>query len=260
MRAFVTALTLAVLTLWAASARATIQPVFNLEEGWNNPNLQITMDPFWEAFGLPDRGTNFYTTGAPDAGSQIWDRFDPHSPFYQAWFGSYVVSDFPAPQEWPAHCPAEIPLSIANVQAITQVDQLAWLHGFGDPAPQADFGETQVFGPDGAGFFLMVATIYTHSDLGGGQLLGPGGVPVPSLPFYPIVGGAFDPAAFDVPSAYAPVQYVAEIRFKYDVPSAMFLVIYASQAAWSLADGTRHETSSEVAFGQVEMLLGTTFQ
>lgn len=257
MRSIVAVSVMLIASLVSLSASA-VQPVFDLSPGWNRPAFTIDMTQFWQPAGLPDTGTNFYTTGAPLPGSTVWERFDPLSPFYQAWFGAYVVGDFPAASEWsPEPRDADdIPQTIANLEAITVVDQIAWLSGFGDPHPHAEVDRSSVrVCRIRDGFFRLRMRIATDSDVGDGQLLGAGGAPVPSLPFYP----PFSQRATLV-TPYAPVRYDAVILFRFDRASNTFLVIYESSAHWTLRDGSEHRTSDEVADEQAEMLAETAFQ
>lgn len=241
--------TLLVLCALEAQARADLTPQFNyIASGWIAPPLSIDMTPYWNAFGLPDQGTNYYSAGAPVGTSPYWERFDPKSPLYQGWFGVYVVDNFPCASEWSQRnlTPADIPCSIANVQAIISADQYVWLAAYGDPTPVATFNASSVVvsnAPDG--YFLLYGAISTDSDVGG---------TIPSFTWYPPY--ADESTLVD---AYAPVTYNAVARFKYIQEANELVVVYASGAEWTLLDGTKHATPPVVVAEQLAMVFATSF-
>lgn len=226
-------------------ARAEVDPTFNfIAKAWINPPFKFSMDAIWQGAGLPDRGNNFYVFAAPSSQS-FAERYDPLSPRYQAWEGAYVDSAFAFASEWPALRERDIPQSIETVKKLVEADQAAWLFGAGDPAPLARTLTARVVGPDCDGFFLMLSTIETHSDVGDG---------VSQLPLYPPFS-----AVSALVTPYDVVLYEASTRFKYDVDRGVFLVAYASNTIWRTIGGRVHGASPEVAFEQLAMLRGTTF-
>jgi len=242
-------MTMLVLCAFEAQARADLVPQFNYAApGWISPPLSIDMTPYWNDFGLPDQGTNYYSAGAPVGTSPFWERFDPKSPLYQGWFGVYVVNDFPCASEWsqPNLKPADIPCSIANVEDIISVDQFVWLAAYGDPTPVATFDASSVFvsnAPDG--YFLLYGAISSDSDVGG---------TIPTFTWYPPY--ADESALVD---AYAPVTLNAIARFKYIPDANELVVIYASGTEWTLLDGTKRATPPGVLAEQTAMVFATSF-
>jgi hypothetical protein len=232
-----------------ASAGAPLVPRFDfVAPGWISPPLSIDMSPYWAAFGLADRGTNYYSAGAPLGPSPYWERFDPVSPLYQAWFGVYVVDDFPFAAEWRRRDPtvADIPDSIADVEALIVADQYVWLAAYGDASPVSEIEPSSVvvFGvPDG--YFVMVATMRTSSDVGG---------TMPSFAWYPPYS-----TSASLVAPYAPTTYDIVARFKYIPSSRELVVVYASDAAWTLLDGTRMSTPADVRLEQLGMVFGVRF-
>jgi hypothetical protein len=236
------------LALTLSSPARALTPDFDyIARGWINPPNTVNMAPYWGAFGLQDQGTNYYTSGAPVAPSLYWERFNPESPLYQAWFGCYVVSDFPFASEWskPNLTSDDIPNTIANVQQLVTIDQFVWLAAYGDPSPLALIDPNSVFVlPAGDGYFLLYATMATHSDVGS---------PTGIYPWHPPYSAHSDEVA-----AFAPVTYAAVARFKYFPSPDRLVVVYASSAAWATLDGTRHFTPPMVAAQQLEMVYSTT--
>lgn len=240
-------LALLVVITFTTKARADLTPTFRfMAPGWISPPLTISMTPYWGAFGLPDQGVNYYSSGAPRAPSPYWERFDPTSDLYEAWFGSYVVNDFPCASEWAHPTPTTMPCTVANVQALAFVDQYVWLAAYGDPSPLAQVDPASVVvlpAPDG--YFVMYAQIASHSDLGAPTSL------YGFDPPYSLYSSVVPP--------YQPVTLNSVARFKY-IPSANELVIvYASGTQWTLLDGTKKCTPPVVEAEQLAMVFSTTF-
>jgi hypothetical protein len=226
----------------ARQAAADVVPQFNyLAPGWL-PLQTISLTPFWSAAGLPETGTNYYSLGAPLPGSPYWERFDPNSPYYQAWFGAYVVGNFQFASEWekPNLQPSDISQSVARVEALSVVDQDAWLEGYGNTAPNTQVvPNSTVVVPAGNGFFRVFYTLTSESDVGG---------TIPQYPFYP----PYSTASNLVPP-YQPVVIEATLLLKYLPVEKELIVIYASNTTWKLKDGSFHTTSLPVIAQQFEM-------
>jgi hypothetical protein len=247
--AFAAALSFASIALAPSESQAAdLVPSFGfIAPGWLPP-LTISMTPFWSAAGLPETGTNYYSAAAPaSASTPFWERFDPFSPLYEAWFGTYVVDNFQFADEWHHATSAhDIPNSIQRVLTLASVDQIAWLTGFQDPHPLATIVPSSVVvAPATGGSFLMHAQIQSHSDVGG---------TIPSFPFYP----PFSTSSSNV-DPYADVTLSATFLFKY-VPSQNELVIvYSSGTQWTTLDGVSHTTPLSVTAEQLAMMAATTF-
>lgn len=78
-------------------------PIFQSAEGWL-PYTDLgwnSMDEHWKAIptsaGTMDiKGCNYYVFPSPHSGETHSAHFDPASPFFQAFFGIYVVSPLPS--------------------------------------------------------------------------------------------------------------------------------------------------------------------
>jgi hypothetical protein len=249
-RAVAAALTFTPLALTPSAARAAdLVPSFGfIAPGWLPPQT-ISMTPFWSAAGLPETGTNYYSAGAPGSPSTpFWERFDPSSPLYQAWFGAYVVDNFQFANEWNHAVVSvhDIPNSVQRVLALAAVDQIAWLTGFQDPQPlAAPIPSSLVVVPAANGYFLAYLQVRSHSDVGG---------TIPSFPFYPPYATLSSMVA-----AYAEVTLSAAILFKYISSKNELVIVYSSGTQWTTLDGASHSTPPSVMGMQLAMMADTTF-
>ncbi len=246
-RHFAVALAFSSLVLIPTAARADdLVPTFDfIAPGWLQP-LSTSMTPFWSAAGLPETGTNYYSSGAASSSSPYWERFDPSSPLYQAWFGTYVVDDFQFASEWnhPVVRVQDIPNSVQRVAALATVDQIAWLAGYQDPTPYASVEPSSiVVVPAADGYFFLSMQMNTHSDVGGS---------IPEFPWYP-------PYATNASSVdpYASVTANSVALFKFIPSKNELVVIYASAAQWTTLDGAKHATPPWVSAEQLAMMLST---
>jgi hypothetical protein len=249
-RAVAVVLTLLVLVLAPSGARAADRvPRFGfIAPGWLQP-LNISMTPFWSAAGLPETGTNYYSAGAPASPSTpFWERFDPSSRLYQAWFGTYVVDNFQFASEWnhPIVSVEDIPNSVQRVFALATIDQVAWLTGFQDPHPSAALvSSSVVVVPMANGYFLAYGQIQSHSDVGG---------TIPSFPFYPPYA-----TRSSMVSTYANVTLNATLLFKCISSTSELVIIYSSATQWTTLDGVSHSTPPSVTAMQLAMMAATSF-
>lgn len=133
----------------------------NLNPNWINGVVKFDMTPIWRKHGIDAKGINYYTIGNVKNG--LSSRFDPLSPFYQAWLGCYIVQ-FDNERNW-------------NVQdhfSLGEADQKYWLKLYGDPSPMADIpqkafedlGKIQISGFSGK---LYEGACWSHSDVGSGN-------------------------------------------------------------------------------------------
>lgn len=241
-------LVLLILTPSVATAQPP-EPTFGLvTPGWVDPPLAFPLDYFWHASNFPESGTTFYTSAAPIAGSTYWERFNPNSDRYQAWFSTYVIQDFSFGSEWNQPC-----LGVQNIQKSIQrlidlslIDQKTWLAAYGDPNPRADIVPGSIaVAPLHNNEFLLLYTLRTHSDVGG---------TIPAFPWYP-------PYATEAAcvSPYQDILVNAVFRFTYDAPSHCLLVTFFSGNEWTTNDGVLHATPAYVFHEQVQMLRHVTF-
>lgn len=64
-----------------------------MPKNWiQQPNRQ-SMNAIWSGEGMNVKGENYYYLPAPIEGKTFSQRFDPTSPYFQSWFGIYVVKD-----------------------------------------------------------------------------------------------------------------------------------------------------------------------
>ena len=128
----------------------------NIPDGWINGIVLMDMTSTWRKAGIEARGLNYFTVGAIKDG--LSSRYDPASPYYQAWFGGYIVR-FDQERDW---TPQEhVLLGIA--------DQEKWLRYYGDPNPAMKFttdnqGETVTLGKYKTKIYFWSGI--THSDVG----------------------------------------------------------------------------------------------
>jgi hypothetical protein len=136
----------------------------------------IEMDPVWKKEGLDVIGTNYFTIGAINNG--ISTRYDPTSPYYQAWLGGYVVK-FNQKRKW----------SISDHSKLAEADQKNWLILYGNKNPRIkvdydnlkDLGEIVIGGFNGQ---LYEASIYSDSDVGKGKIKFYDKLQIAALAFY----------------------------------------------------------------------------
>jgi hypothetical protein len=245
--ALMTLLVLASLVL-SPTAKADTVPSFPLiARGWISPPLVQDMTPFWHVdFGQQETGTNYYSTGAPKDGSTTWERFDPNSPMYEAWFGAYVVNNFEYASEWatPPTSPNQVQGTVAKILTLGTIDQFVWLYAYGDPAPVATL-DTPSTTYLGNGQFLLRVNMQTHSDFGASS---------PPFPWVP----DFAPYASQV-APFAPVTLPITFVFTYDTTAQELYVRYASGTEWTTLDGCHHETPQRIYTEQALMMAATRF-
>ena len=90
---------------------------------WIPATMIFDMSPVWKRFGLNALGVNYFTIGAVKNGMSM--RFDPTSPYYQAWLGGYIVR-FPEERTW----------TIDEHFELGVADQKNWLQLYGVKNPE----------------------------------------------------------------------------------------------------------------------------
>jgi hypothetical protein len=243
-------LALAVLATGNGAAHAAdLVPQFGYLAPGFAPIQTVQAGQFWNAFGFQETGIGYYTSGGPkDASTTIWERFNPNSPYYQVFFGCYVIDNFATASEWnkPDLQVSDVQGSIQRLLALGSADQIAWLSGFGDPHPNATPDPSSIVViKDGPRLFTMYVRFATDSDLG---------FPDPQFGFYP---GYNQFANLVAPNA--PITVEAVLTFTYDDAHQNFVVVYASNAHWTLSDGTAKQTPAWVEAQQARMVGSTSF-
>ena len=139
-----------------------VRPIFSyLPAGWTSPMKQ-DMNTIWEPLGL--RGMNYFTFGgAKTLFSKYARRSDPHSKFYQAWFGVYVIQGGEDRFTLMGN-----DIDIEALGRLAQFDQIAWLTAMGDSQPTATwtgFIRQDRILIEGIERPCFEGTIVSHSDL-----------------------------------------------------------------------------------------------
>lgn len=130
----------------------------NLPLGWMNCTTIFDISHVWKRAGMEAIGVSYFTVG--DIENGLSSRFNPNSPYYQAWVGGYVVR-FSHPREW----------TVSDHFSLAASDQKDWLKQFGDPGPLAipDFTNVQEKGKIKVSGFsgnLYKGGIWSHTDMG----------------------------------------------------------------------------------------------
>lgn len=128
-----------------------------LEPNWINGLATFDMSETWKKVGLKAIGINYFTIGSVKNG--ISTRFDPTSPFYQAWLGGYIVRPEDK-KDW----------AISDHWKLGEADQNAWLSLYGDPDPETRPSKDSFksLGKVSLGKFhgeIFEGAAQTHSDL-----------------------------------------------------------------------------------------------
>jgi hypothetical protein len=214
---------------------------------WFTP-LSFPLDTAWAAFGYPDRGTTYYSSAAPLGSSSYWDRFNPESDRYEAWFGAYVIADFAYASEWSemSLTTCDIAKSVQHLQDLAVADQFAWQTAYGDPAIVATITPGSVYvHPVEGRWFAMGLQLQSHTDVGG---------TIPAFSWYP----PYAQEASRV-TAYANTTFNTFYLFTYDAASKHLLVKFFSGTEWTTLDGVHHVTPRHVYLEMFQMFSATTF-
>ena len=137
-----------------------------------SPFAQQDMDEIWKSISL--RGVNYYSIGEPKQGSNYSQRSDCKSPYYQAWFGTYVIDAknqlFDFPNEEINTNSIKIIEKLLNIGVL---DQSSWLYAMKDPN---GLTSTSIINPnrkiepkdiliDGQQAHIIEISMNSHSDL-----------------------------------------------------------------------------------------------
>lgn len=215
------------------------------------PPGAFDLTPVWSAFGFPESGLSYAFVGGPSGSSPFWERFDPSGTTYEAFFGAYVIKNWPFASDWnkPHVQVADVTRSANELIALGNLDQLAWLSFynayFGGPTGSSYVdGSLHIF-PADDGFFLLTFLIDTFSDFG---------TTTPPAPWEP----AYSPASGV--SAWQPIRAEASVLVTYDPASGDFLAIYGSGASYTMADGSKENTPLGTFVQIARMMAATSFQ
>lgn len=133
----------------------------HLEPDWINGVMIFDMTPIWRKHGIDAKGINYWTIGEVKNG--LSSRFDPLSPYYQAWLGCYIVQ-FDKNREW----------GVQEHFSLGEADQKYWLKLYGDTSPLTttsnkafkDLGKIEISGFSGK---IYEGAAKSHSDVGLGN-------------------------------------------------------------------------------------------
>lgn len=126
-----------------------------------NGMMIFDMTPVWKRAGIDAEGINYFTIGKIENG--LSSRFDPESPYFQLWFGGYIVK-FAEDREW----------TLKDHFQLGVEDQMEWLRMYGDPNPlvQGDFDKVKMLGNiiiNGHKGKLYEGGGWSNSDVGNGK-------------------------------------------------------------------------------------------
>lgn len=132
----------------------------SLNDHWINSYMLFDMTSVWKNFGIDAVGVNYFTMG--HLKNNISSRFVVESPYYQSWFGTYLVR-FNEERDW----------SINDHFRLAEADQKEWLKMYGDQNPIAkiDFEsamKVKTLKISGYNADLYKGDIRSHSDVGKG--------------------------------------------------------------------------------------------
>lgn len=127
---------------------------------WISSHILSDMTPIWRKCGINATGLNYYTIGNIEKG--ISTRYDYTSPYYQAWFGGYIVSFADKKR-----------MSINDHFMLAETDQESWLKLFGDSDPMCKAvlsSVTQLGGIEISGYKAQIfqGSMLSHTDVGNG--------------------------------------------------------------------------------------------
>lgn len=195
----------------------------NLSPHWINSIMPYDMTPVWKRDGMDASGVNYFTVGAIKNGMS--ERFNPNSPYYQSWFGGYIVK-FVNPKKWTLHDHYELAVS----------DQKNWLRKFGNTNPYLEIdsdrtkelGSLSISGYEGK---LYEGGIWSDTDVGERNK---------TIPFFS--------KRWEEPSLLNSYQniylygYIAIIEITPNVKA----VLYANGAKYKDTKGKNHDTFLEI--------------
>ncbi len=156
--------------VWKLNRRPANQEILNgvkprfgyLPSPWVSPMMKQQMNQIWEPLNL--KGMNYFTFAGPkNIFAKFVERMNPYSPYYQAWFGVYIIK---APQERFGFDQDE--MDVKELGKLAVYDQNAWLKATGDPNPLVrgehyeKAGKIRVGGTERT---LYEGTMTSHADI-----------------------------------------------------------------------------------------------
>lgn len=195
----------------------------NLKPHWIPSIMTYDMTPVWQKDNLDVCGVNYFTIGAIQNGMS--ERFNADSPYYQAWFGGYLVK-FANTKPW----------TIAKHYDLTVSDQKNWLRVYGDKKPYVavDTPKSKVIGDitiNGYNGKLYEGAIWSDTDVGMGNT------------YVPFLRKRWDESS--PLKSYQKIYlygYIAII----EISPSIKAVLYANGAIYTDTKGKKHDTFREI--------------
>ena len=195
----------------------------HLEPHWIGSSMTYDMTPVWQRDNLHACGVNYFTIGAIKNGQS--ERFNANSPYYQAWFGGYLVK-FANPKT----------RTIAKHYDLAVSDQKNWLRIYGDKQPNVvvdtkkskEIGDITISGYKGK---LYEGAIWSDTDVGIGNRY---------VPYLRRKWNASSPLG-----SYQKIYlygYIAII----EISTSIKAVLYANGAIYTDTQGKKHDTFREI--------------
>lgn len=162
--------------VWKINGRPANQEILNgvkprfgyLPAPWISPMIKQEMNQIWEPLNL--KGMNYFTFAGPkNILAKFVERSNPYSPYYQAWFGVYIIK---APQGRERFGFDREEMDVKELGKLAVYDQNAWLKAAGDPNPLVrgkhyeKAGKIRLGGIERA---LYEGAMSSHSDLSGNK-------------------------------------------------------------------------------------------
>lgn len=134
----------------------------NLSNNWLPAKVIHEMDSVWKREGLNAIGTNYFTIAS--VRTRLSERFNPKSPYFQAWLGGYIVK-LSKKRKW----------AIRDHFKLAEADQRYWLKIYGDKKPKVhtDYSHIEELGTVVISGFkgnLFRGNIFSDIDVGGGKI------------------------------------------------------------------------------------------
>lgn len=213
------------------------------------------MDGIWQRLSL--KGVNYYSLGEPKKSENYSQRSDSKSPYYQAWFGTYVIDaknqlfDFPNED-----IDSKSPNIVPKLLQIAVLDQSAWLYAMKDPG---GIGSTSVvhsngqndpieINVDGHSAHLIEFSMTSHSDLtdSAGQLISLIGMPNKQS-----WQGNLD--------AYHPIMIRGFYIYWFDKDDGTLKIIYGAGCSYTDKQNVKFDFYPQIKDGMLKMAKQLTY-
>lgn len=235
----------------APPAEGLADPAFRyISSNWLNQVFNLRMDDIWHYYGIRARGQNYYFFPKPTQAQTYFDRFNPQSDYFQAWFGAYTVEDS-------NNTTYALSNNTIDTRAIIQLsiaDQKAWLISFaGLPQPTVSIDTSVALNVeqthiDGRSGWRITGRIITNVDVGvnNPQFNYSTFLIVPSTAWQGLIG------------SYATIKLDVVSYVWYAPENRELNVIYYNGVDFNDLMGTHHRTLPQIATELDSMALSVT--